>query len=152
MMQMRNVASAAVIVAATLAVPPASAQGLVEYLVTSSEIQEFLSGMAGDPKKGRKLVTQGKHGSCLACHQAPIPEAADHGIIGPTLDGVGSRMSEGELRLRIVDPKRVNPETMMPAYYRIAGLNRVAKKFAGKPMLEPQEIEDIVAYLVSLKD
>lgn len=108
-----------------------------------------LTGQAGDPKNGRKLVI--KQGGCLSCHGMPIPEEADHGQIGPDLAGVASRLSEGEIRLRVVDPKILNPDTMMPAFYRTDGLHRVAANWQGKPILTAQEVEDVVAYLMTLK-
>jgi sulfur-oxidizing protein SoxX len=81
----------------------------------------------------------------------PIPEQAFHGNIGPDLKGISSRYSEGELRLRIVNPKVLNSETIMPAFYKADGFNRVMKKFVGKTIITAQEVEDIVAYLMTLK-
>ena len=131
----------------------AQAGKLNEFLVVNGDsIPEYLSGQPGDPKNGRKLLVAKKKGNCLSCHAAPIPEQADHGEIGPTLEGVADRMTEGQLRMRLVDPKIVNEDTMMPAYYRVDGLHRVNKKFIGKPLLKEQEIEDIVAYLTTLTE
>ncbi len=93
-----------------------------------------------------------KKGNCLACHNMPIPEQSFHGETGPDLNGVGSRYEIGELRLRVVDPKVINPDTMMPAFYRADGYHRVAKKFQGKTILSAQEVEDLLAYLMTLKE
>ena len=131
----------------------AQAADLVEYMILNGEIPEYLAGTnPGNAVRGKEIAIHRKKGNCLACHQMPIPEEQDHGLTGPGLDGVGSRMTEGELRLRLVDPKIVNPDTMMPAFYKVDGLHRVLKKFKGKPILKAQEIEDIVAYLTTLKD
>jgi sulfur-oxidizing protein SoxX len=130
----------------------ARAADLVDFKVVGHEIPKPLVNGKADPKHGRELVIHRKKGNCLACHRMPIPEQPDHGLAGPDLHGVGSRMTAAELRLRLVDPKMVSPETMMPAFYKVKGLHRVRKKFQGKPMLSAQEIEDIIAYLVTLKD
>ena len=131
----------------------AQASGLVEYIILNQEIPEYLAGTnPGDAKRGKEIAVHRKMGNCLACHQMPIPEEQDHGLTGPTLSGVGSRMSEGELRIRLIDPKRINADTMMPAFYKVDGLHRVLKKFKGKPILQAQDIEDVVAYLKTLKD
>ncbi len=136
--------------AASKSKPP---QKLVNYLVINEDsIPEYLSGRPGDPKQGRKLVISRKKGNCLACHKMPIPEKADHGGTGTDLTGVADRMTESQLRLRLVDPKRIIPDTMMPAFYKIQGLNRVLPKFKGKAILTAQEIEDIIAYIVTLKE
>ena len=82
----------------------------------------------------------------------PIPEQAFHGKIAPNLADVGSRYKEGELRLRIVNPKKINPESFMPAYYRTEGLHRVQKKWQGKTILSAQQVEDVVAYLMTLRE
>jgi sulfur-oxidizing protein SoxX len=82
----------------------------------------------------------------------PVPEQPFHGEVGPDLTGVGSRYDTGELRLRIVNPKYANSDTIMPAFYRADGLHRVLKGFEGKSMLSAQEVEDVVAYLVTLKE
>ncbi len=108
-----------------------------------------LTGKPGDPVNGRKLVV--KPGGCLSCHAMPIPEEADHGHIGPELDEVAGRLGEDEIRLRIVDPKLVNPDTIMPAFHRKDGLHRVAAKWQDKTILTAQEVEDVVAYLMTLK-
>ena len=92
-----------------------------------------------------------RQGNCLACHKLPIPEQPFHGEVGPDLSEVGGTYNAGELRLRIVDPKSLNPATIMPAFYKTEGLNRVAKKFQGKTILTAQQVEDIIAYLVTLK-
>jgi sulfur-oxidizing protein SoxX len=91
-------------------------------------------------------------GLCLLCHSGPFPEEKFQGTLAPSLQGAGSRSSEGQLRLRIVDASRFNPETIMPPYYRTEGLTRVAKAFAGKPILSAEQIEDVVAYLETLRD
>ena len=90
-------------------------------------------------------------GLCLLCHSGPFPEERFQGAIGPDLNGTGARLSEGEIRLRLVDPARTNPDSIMPAYYRTEGLTRVAPAFRGKPALSAAQIEDVVAYLVTLR-
>lgn len=125
---------------------------MVKYQVTDgTSIEKSLTGKAGDPAKGRTLSFHRKKGNCLTCHVMPIPEQSFHGNLGPDLKGVASRYSAGELRLRLVDATVLNEDTIMPAFYRSAGLHRVLKKFKGKTVLSAQEIEDIVAYLMTLK-
>lgn len=111
-----------------------------------------LCGLAGNPERGRVLAYERKKGNCLACHKMPIPEEQFHGNIAPNLAGVGSRYSEGQLRLRLVDMKVINPVTLMPGFYKNPDeLNRVMKEFQGKTPLTAQEIEDVVAYLGTLQ-
>ena len=86
------------------------------------------------------------------CHAGPFPEQRFQGDIAPNLAGAGSRWSEGQLRLRLVDATRLNPDTSMPSYYRVDGLNRVAPAFRDKPVLDAAQIEDVTAYLATLRD
>ena len=126
--------------------------GLVAYtIVDDVSIPKSLTGKAGDPANGRKLAISRKKGNCLACHAMPIPEQQFHGETAPSLYGVGKRLSEGELRLQLVNAKVTNDSTLMPSFYRTYGFNSVLKKFAGKSILEAQEVEDIVAYLQTLQ-
>ena len=106
---------------------------------------------AGDHQRGRQIVANRQIGMCLLCHAAPIPEERFQGDLAPDLKGVGARLSEAEIRARIVDPARSNPDTIMPAYYKTEGLTRVAGAFRGKTILSAEQIEDVVAYLVTLK-
>ncbi|MDH3713041.1 MAG: sulfur oxidation c-type cytochrome SoxX [Gammaproteobacteria bacterium] len=123
-----------------------------EWTVKNLAITTPIGGRRGNAARGRLLSTERKKGNCIACHALPIPEAEFPGEIGPPLMGVGKRLSEGEIRLRIVDAKQVNPATIMPGYYRNPKyLKNVKKKFRGKTLLTAQEIEDLVAYLVTLK-
>lgn len=124
----------------------------VEFTVKDDAIAASLTGKPGDSFKGRKTSTDRKLGNCLACHKMPIPEQKFHGNVGPDLAGVGSRYKPGELRLRIVNSKVVNPDTSMPAFYSAKGLHRVMKRWQGKTLLSAQQVEDIVAYLVTLKE
>lgn len=142
----------AVLACSAAATVPASADELVKFqVVNGNSIPKSLTGKSGDAKKGRDVVIHRQKGNCLACHTLPIPEQQFHGEVGPDLNGVASRLSEGEIRLRVVNPKFANPDTIMPAFYRTEGLNRVWKKFEGKPMLTAEEVEDVVAYLKTLK-
>jgi sulfur-oxidizing protein SoxX len=120
-------------------------------VVDGTSIPKSLTGKPGNPINGKKLLVHRKKGNCLTCHMAPIPEEQFHGDVAPDLTGVADRMTEGEIRLRIVNPKIVNPDTPMMAFYKTHGLNQVNKKFVGKPMLNENELEDIVAYLMTLK-
>jgi sulfur-oxidizing protein SoxX len=115
-------------------------------------IPEPLTGERGDPVRGRALVVNRQVGLCLLCHSGPFPEQRFQGTIGPDLSGAGARWTEAQLRLRIVDSSRVNPATIMPAYYRIERLTRVAAAFQGKPVLPAEAIEDVVAFLTTLRD
>lgn len=111
-----------------------------------------LGGLKGDPERGRQIAIDSHKGSCLACHEMPIPEESFHGNLGPSLNGVASRLTEGQLRLRVVDEKQINPETIMPGYYRHPKhFTLVANEYEGKTFLTAQEVEDVVAYLLTLK-
>ena len=90
-------------------------------------------------------------GLCLLCHAGPYPEERFQGNLAPDLAGAGSRWTEGQLRLRMVDASRLNPETIMPAYFRTEGLTRVARSFAGTPILTAEQVEDVVAFLATLR-
>jgi sulfur-oxidizing protein SoxX len=136
---------------AALALPgTAAAQALQPYVVTGDAIAASLTGAAGDAPRGRALVLN-RTSTCILCHNGPFPEEKFQGDLAPSLAGAGSRWSAGQLRLRIVDGSRLNPATIMPSYYRIDGLERVGAAWRGKPILSAEQIEDIVAYLVTLQ-
>jgi sulfur-oxidizing protein SoxX len=141
-------AACCVLVAAT-----AASGAAVSYTVDKARfsIDQSLTGKPGDPANGKKVVISRKLGNCLACHTMPIPDQAFQGRIGPTLNGVGARYEIGQLRLRVVDAKQLNPMTIMPAFLKSEGLNQVKKEFEGKSILTAQEIEDVIAYLATLK-
>ncbi len=122
------------------------------YVIVGDAIPASLTGAPGDPVRGKAIVASRQTGLCLLCHSAPLPEEKFQGTIGPDLKGVGSRNSEGQLRLRIVDPRIFNPGTIMPAYYRLDGLTSVAPAFRGKTVLTAEQIEDVVAFLKTLRD
>jgi sulfur-oxidizing protein SoxX len=111
-----------------------------------------LTGTPGDAAGGRAIVADRQRGLCLLCHSGPFPEERFQGNLAPDLAGAGSRWSEAQLRLRLVDSRRLNPDSIMPSYYRIEGLNRVAPPFRGRTVLSAQEIEDVLAYLLTLRD
>ena len=129
----------------------AAAQDLRLYTVTGDAIPQSLTGTPGNAERGLKIVTNRQVGLCLLCHSGPYPQERFQGTMAPDLSGAGSRWNEGQLRLRIVDAARLNAQTIMPPYYRVDGLNRVAPGFRGKPVLSAEQIEDVVAYLVTLK-
>ena len=117
----------------------------------ADELPASLTGAKGDPQRGRAIVANRQVGLCLLCHSGPFPEERFQGNLAPDLRGVGARLTEREIRLRLVDPARVNPQTIMPAYYRAEGLARVAPSYRGKPVLSAEQIEDVVSYLITLK-
>ena len=131
---------------------PAAADGLVLYQVADDAIPRSLTGAPGDPARGRAIVADRRVGLCLLCHAGPFPEERFQGDLAPDLGGVGDRLSEGQLRLRIVDSRRLDPATIMPAYYRVDGLQRVGAAWQGRPILSAAEVEDVVAFLVTLRD
>jgi L-cysteine S-thiosulfotransferase len=143
----------AVVVVAMAAARESMAQehgAAVDYQVVNGAILQPLTDEPGDPERGRRLVLDREGGDCTICHAMPLPQRQFHGTVGPPLDGIGGRYSSGELRLRLVDPKALNPETIMPAYYKVEGLHRVLERYHGKPMLTAQQVEDVVAYLLTL--
>ncbi len=137
---------------AVLALPgPARAQALQPYVVAGDAIPASLAGAVGDAARGRALVLN-RTSTCILCHNGPFPEEKFQGDLAPDLAGSGSRWSAGQLRLRLVDASRLNPATIMPSYYRVDGLERVGVAWRGKPILSAEQIEDIVAYLASLRE
>ena len=130
----------------------ALADDLVKFTVLGdNEIRESLTGKPGNPEEGRKIAADRGLGNCLACHVTPIKEELQ-GNVGPELKGVAGRLNESEIRLRVVNARIVNPQTTMPAYYRVDGLYKVRKDLVGKPILSAEQIEDVVAYLMTLKE
>jgi L-cysteine S-thiosulfotransferase len=137
---------------ATVALPGAAvAQALRPYVVAGDAISESLTGTPGDAARGRVLVVT-RTSTCILCHSGPFPEEKFQGDLAPSLAGAGSRWSEGQLRLRLVDASSLNAATIMPSYYRVDGLHRVGAAWRGKPILSAEQIEDMVAYLVSLRE
>jgi sulfur-oxidizing protein SoxX len=120
-------------------------------MVTGDAVAQSLTGSAGDPARGRAIIADRQKGFCLLCHGGPFPEEPLQGNLAPSLEGAGSRWNEGQLRLRLMDNKRVNPESIMPAYHRIEGLNRVGATWRDRPILSAAEIEDVLAFLMGLK-
>ena len=145
--------SAIMLTALPLASGPAWAGNtLPPYTVVGDAIPTPLTGAKGDPQLGRTIVATRSVGLCVMCHPAPLPEVPLQGNIGPDLKGTGGRWSEGQLRLRVVDASRLNPQTIMPPYYRVDDLVDVSRNFRDKPILNAQQIEDVVAYLITLRD
>jgi sulfur-oxidizing protein SoxX len=132
----------------------ASAVGkeLAPYTIIGDAIPASLTGNSGDPLRGRAIVLDRRLGACLLCHIGPFPEEKFQGTLAPDLSGAGSRWSIGQLRLRLVDATRLNPDTIMPPYYRVDGLTRVGTSWQGKPILTAEQIEDVVAFLSILTE
>ena len=106
----------------------------------------------GDPARGRTIATDGNRGNCVACHVMPLDDVEGYGTIGPTLAGIGGRYPEGYIRLRVVDTKSFNPASIMPGYYRDpAKIHRPAKMLQGRTFLTAQQVEDVIAFLVTMK-
>jgi sulfur-oxidizing protein SoxX len=126
------------------------AQALADDAVVGDSIAGSLTGAAGDPARGRAVVAN-RQNTCVLCHSGPFTDPTFQGDLAPDLTGTGSRWSEGQLRLRLVDAARLNAATIMPSYYRIEELQRVGKPWRGKPILSAEQIEDVVAYLATLR-
>lgn len=131
---------------------PAAAADLLPYTVRDDSVPDPLGGLTGDPGRGRAVVLDRRRGNCLICHAFPVAGEPFQGELGPPMAGVGSRLDAGRIRLRLIDQSRLNPRTLMPPYYRVDGLVDVAPEYRGRPALEAQEIEDLVAYLATLTD
>jgi sulfur-oxidizing protein SoxX len=139
---------AATAVSAMAQTPPLS---LVPYRVESGAVAQPLAG-PGDAARGERVVLDRLLSSCVLCHVVPDPEKRPMGNIGPPLAGVGARLSAGQMRLRLIDSTLINPQSVMPAYYRVEGLHQVGQNYRGKPILDAQQIEDVIAYLQTLKE
>ena len=144
-------AALAVAGAIGLAPAPTAGEALRPYEIVGDAIPNSLTGALGDPARGRAIVVSRQTGLCLLCHSGPFPEERFQGTLAPDLAGAGARWSEGQLRLRMVDSTRVNPATIMPSYYRIEGLTRVGRAWQGKTVLSAEQIEDVVAFLATLR-
>ena len=123
-----------------------------EWKVENFAINEPLCGYTGNAERGKAIATDGSKGNCLACHLLPVDGIEAYGTIGPPLAGIGSRQSEGFIRLRVVDTRNINPMSIMPGFYRDPKLiNRPGKDYIGRTFLTAQQVEDVIAYLVTLK-
>lgn len=135
-----------------LLVSSAAAQDLRPYSIQGDAIADSLTGAAGDAARGRAIVGDRQRGLCLLCHAGPFEGAHMHGNLAPDLRGAGARWTAGQLRLRLVDMRHVSPDTIMPSFYRTTGLQRVAEPWRDKPILSADEIEDVIAFLMTLQE
>ncbi|HYF06759.1 MAG TPA: sulfur oxidation c-type cytochrome SoxX [Acetobacteraceae bacterium] len=133
-----------------LALGSAARAQLVPFEVRDQAIPAPLTSEPGNAERGRAIALDRSRGNCVTCHEMPV-QADFQGNLGPPLEGVGARYEPGELRLRLVDSKRINPESNMPSYYRVDGLLGVRRPFQGRPILTAQEVEDVLAYLLTLR-
>ncbi len=138
--------------ALALLASPLAAEGVAPFTVTGDAILAPLAGQGGVASRGEAIVRNRETANCLICHAIPGLGERFMGDIGPTLAGVGARLSPGQLRLRLVDPTIVNAAAIMPAYHRTTGFTNVDPRFAGRPVLDAREIEDVVAYLATLQE
>jgi sulfur-oxidizing protein SoxX len=122
-------------------------------MAASAHAQDLgsLTGQPGDPARGREIVTNRQVGLCLLCHSGPFPEERFMGNIAPDMTGAGARWNESQLRARLVDARQFNPDTIMPPYHTVKGLERVGPSFKGKTLLSAEQIEDVVAFLMTLR-
>jgi sulfur-oxidizing protein SoxX len=143
----------ALLAAAVQAQGPAAAPAaaLVPYVVEGDRIAQPLTDQPGDAARGRAIVASRQQGLCLLCHAAPIPEERFQGDLAPSLAGVGARYSAPQLRLRVVDPRQVNPSSFMPAFHSATNASRVGGAWQGRPILSAQQVEDVVAWLATLR-
>ena len=137
---------------ALVAPPAARADSTAPFAVVGDAIPQPLTESPGDAVRGRAIVANRQVGLCLLCHTGPFPEERFQGNLAPDLGGAGARWNPGQLRLRLVDSRRLNPATIMPSYHRTAGLERVGPAWKGKPVLNAQQIEDVVAFLATLRN
>jgi sulfur-oxidizing protein SoxX len=128
-----------------------AASGLQAYRIVADGIPDPLVSGGGDVARGRMLIVARESANCVLCHAVPDAAVRFSGDVGPSLAGIGARLSAAQLRLRVSDNLRVNPATVMPSYFKVDGLDRVAAQYAGKPILTGQDVEDIVAYLRTIK-
>lgn len=148
----RIIASALLLAGAEVCSAADSAADTASYVVVGDAITEPLQGLVGDAARGRAIVANRQVGLCLLCHQAPIPEERFQGNLSLNLAGVGNRASAGQMRMRLVDARKLNSATIMPSYYRAENLTRVSPAFQGRKIFTAQQIEDVVAYLLTLRD
>ena len=127
-------------------------RALLPYEIRGDAVPEPLSGLTGDAERGKAIVLDRRRGNCLICHAFPIEDEPFQGEIGPPMSGVASRLTKAQIRLRLIDQSRLNPETIMPPFYRVEGLTNVEPEYRGRPALDAQEIEDVVAYLGGLTE
>lgn len=132
----------------------ALAVGLMLHLgaATAGVSRDSLAIPHGDAVRGESIVTSRQVGLCLLCHSAPGTDPRVQGNLAPNLAGAGSRWSKAQLRERIANARAINPESIMPSYASTEGLNRVAQAWVGQPLLNAQQIEDVVAYLETLRE
>ena len=128
--------------------PPAP---LVPFAIRADGIEAPLTGRPGDPVRGRAIVADRVLSACLLCHSGPFPDPNLQGSIAPPLDRVGARLSAPQIRLRLADPSRLNPDTIMPSYYATQGLKRVGAAWRDRPILSAEQVEDVVAFLATLR-
>ena len=127
--------------------------GAASYQVVDDGVPASLTGNSGDAAKGKETAANRKQGNCLACHAiSDLASMSFHGEVGPSLDGVADRYSEAQLRLILIDSKKIFEGTIMPAFYRTEGYTRPLKKFEGKSILSAEQVEDVIAYLQTLKE
>ncbi len=124
---------------------------LLPWRVEGDAVVASLTGRTGDPARGRAIMRAREVSTCLLCHAGPFADPHFEGTVGPSLAGVGTRLSEGQIRLRIIDPALVDPQTVMPSFYTVTGLTRVGRQWEGKPVLSADQVEDVVAYLATLR-
>lgn len=156
----RAVLGMAVWAAGSAAVMAAEVAPTDVKITEDGAVEMSLTGVPGDPANGRMIVSSKKRGNCVACHaNDDMPDVPFQGNIGPDLTGAGDRWSEAQLRGLLVNAKATFDETMMPAFYKTDGFIRPGKAYTGKaaddtfgPLLDAQEIEDVVAYLLTLKE
>ena len=129
----------------------AAALPVAAFEVVGDGIPQPLTATAGDAERGRAIVANRQVGLCLLCHSGPFPEERFQGNLAPSLAGAGARWTPAQLRLRIADNRRLNPDSLMPAFHRTAGLQRVGGAWQGRPVLNAQQVEDVAAYLGTLQ-
>lgn len=124
-------------------------------VVVGDGMPQPLTAAPGDAARGQAIVGSRSQGLCLLCHSGPVsadfPQPQLQGNLATNLAGAGSRWTAAQLRLRVVDSRRLNPDDLMPALHRVDGLHRVGAAWQGQPVLDAQQVEDVVAYLLTLK-